>query len=85
MPTRTTIQYTIRGIPPEVDKALRRKAHARKVSLNQFLVDELAKAIGEATPKKYRSLDALKGMWVNDPEFDKIMAEQRKIDWKMWR
>jgi hypothetical protein len=24
-------------------------------------------------------------MWVHDPEFDKIMAEQRKIDSKMWR
>ena len=84
MPPRK-IQYTIRGIPPEIDKALRRKAHARKVSLNQLLVDELANAAGDATPKKYRSLDALKGMWVHDPEFDKIMAVQRKIDWKMWR
>ncbi len=85
MPTRSSVQYTIRGIPPEVDKALRRKAHARKVSLNQLLVDELTNATGEAAPKKYRSLKGLRGMWKKDPEFDRILAEQRKIDWEMWR
>lgn len=35
------IQYTIRGIPQEVDRTLRRKAAQRKLSLNQIVIEEL--------------------------------------------
>ena len=34
------MQYTVRGVPREVDIALRRKAAKRKVSLNQMIVEE---------------------------------------------
>jgi hypothetical protein len=37
-------QYTIRGIPPEVDRELRKKAAKLKLSLNQLVVDELTRA-----------------------------------------
>ena len=32
------IQYTVRGVPGEVDLALRRKAVQRKLSLNQLIL-----------------------------------------------
>jgi len=38
------LQYTIRGIPPEVDQALRRNAARHKQSLNQVVVEELTAA-----------------------------------------
>ena len=38
------VQYTVRGIPPDVDRALRRKAANRNQSLNQVIVDELTLA-----------------------------------------
>jgi len=38
------VQYTVRGVPREVDIALRRKAAKRQVSLNQMIVEELSDA-----------------------------------------
>ncbi|MEK7753314.1 MAG: hypothetical protein AAB654_15425 [Acidobacteriota bacterium] len=85
MPTRLPVQYTIRGIPPDVDQALRRKAHRRKISLNQLLVEELVNATGASPKRSYRSLKPLAGRWKEDPEFDRILADQRQIDWSLWR
>jgi len=76
-------QYTIRGIPPEVDRALRNKAAQLKLSLNQLVVDELTRA----TVGRPRQADftELVGQWTPDPEFDEIIAEQRQIDWDKWK
>lgn len=83
MKKQATIQYTIRGIPPEVDQALRKKAAQKKISLNQVLVDELTTASGQ--PKKYADFSDLVGKWQPDPEFDALLEEQRQIDWDMWK
>lgn len=76
-------QYTVRGVPAEVDRVLRRKAAERKQSLNQVIVDELTEA-AQGTRKRANFRD-LVGTWVPDPEFDAALAEQRQIDWEMWR
>ena len=39
-----SFQYTIRGVPTEVDHAPRQKAAQRKESLNQVMVDVLTLA-----------------------------------------
>src|SRR3954454_21552635 len=39
-----SVQYTVRGIPREIDRALRQKAAQRKQSLNRVILDELAAA-----------------------------------------
>jgi hypothetical protein len=78
------VQYTIRGIPTEIDRTLRRRAKQRGVSLNQLLVEELSAAAGGGVPRRYRSLSGL-GKWETDPEFDRILAEQRKIDSDLWK
>src|ERR1039458_8677144 len=44
MKEQAGVQYTIRGVPSEVDQALRRKAKLRKQSLNRLILDELAEA-----------------------------------------
>jgi hypothetical protein len=85
MPVRNTKQYTIRGIPREVDQALRRKARERRISLNQLLVEELMQASGAASERRYRSLKQFAGAWKEDPEFDRILEEQRQIDWSTWK
>lgn len=74
------MQYTVRGIPPEVDQALRRKARDRRVSLNQLLANELINASGASNDRRYRSLKQVAGRWKEDPEFDKALKDQRKID-----
>jgi hypothetical protein len=78
------VQYTIRGIPAHVDRALRAQAKKERKSLNELAVEALRQSIGESG-KVYTDLDDLIGTWVEDPEFDKIMEEQRQIDEELWR
>jgi hypothetical protein len=80
------MQYTLRQIPREVDKALRQKAKLEGKSLNQVAVEALARGanVDPAQPK-FRNLDFLVGTWVEDPEFDKAIEEQRQIDPEMWK
>jgi len=76
-------QYTIRGVPPEVDRALRNKAAQLKVSLNQLVVDELIRTtIGRARKSDF---SGLVGQWTPDPGFDEVIASQRQIDWDKWK
>ncbi len=75
-------QYTIRGVPSEVDRILRQKAARSKVSLNQMILDELSLAtIGR---KQKADFSDLVGRWVADPAFDEILAAERRIDWDKW-
>lgn len=56
------MQYTIRNIPKQVDRALRAKAKAEGKSVNQAVVDALRQALGLADePKKRRDLSDLAG------------------------
>jgi hypothetical protein len=82
-PSGPAIHYTIRGVPPEVDRALRAKAAQRKQSLNRVVLDELTRAsIGH--PARANFLD-LVGKWTPDPSFDEIVASQRQIDLDKWK
>jgi hypothetical protein len=80
MPAKTTVQYTIHGVPREVDQALRRKARARHVSLNELLVEELSRAAQIPADRSFRSLKWLAGRWETDPDFERVLHEQRVID-----
>jgi hypothetical protein len=83
MQVEEPVQYTIRGVPPEVDQALRKKAAKLKLSLNQLVVDELTRAaIGR--PRRTDFSD-LVGRWIPDPAFDEVIASQRQIDWDKWK
>lgn len=78
-------QYTIRSVPPSVDRALRRKAAARKVSLNTLLLHALQAEAGVAAePREHHDLDSFFGSWIADPKVDRALAEQRRIDPRDW-
>jgi len=82
MKKQAPAQYTIRGVPPEVDRLLRQRAAKHKQSLNQVVLDELTRAtIGR--PKKSDFSD-LVGRWTRDPAFDETLASQRRIDLDKW-
>jgi hypothetical protein len=77
------VQYTIRGVPQEVDRVLRQKAAHLKISLNQVVVDELTRAtIGGARKADF---SGLVGQWTPDPGFDEVIAAQRQIDPEKWK
>src|SRR5262249_18449025 len=78
-----SVQYTIRGVSPEVDRALRQKAARRKQSLNQVILTELTRmAIGS---QRREDFSDLVGRWTPDPAFDEILAAQRQIDPDKWK
>ena len=83
MRVQASKQYTIRGIPREVDRVLRQKAAREKRSLNQVIVAELTAATIGA--KRRTDLSDVTGGWIPDPEFDEILASQRQIDWEKWK
>ncbi|MBM4265854.1 MAG: hypothetical protein FJ144_04460 [Deltaproteobacteria bacterium] len=82
---RTTVQYTVRDVPAHVDRALRRKAGEEGKSLNEVLREALTREAGVGGAVEHHDLDALAGTWEDDPEFDRAIAEQDRIDEALWR
>ena len=79
------MQYTLRNIPRDVDQALRRLARAEGRSLNEVAVDALRRALGlTEEPVTQRDLQDIVRTWVDDPETDAALAEQRRIDPELW-
>jgi hypothetical protein len=81
------MQYTIRGIRPEVDQALRKRARASGKSLNEAALEALAEGVGLTdAPRKRRDLSDIVGTWVSEPEVEAVLAEQREqIDEDLWK
>ena len=86
MRTDDHIQYTIRNIPEELDKLLRKKAKEEDKSLNRIVIESLEKVLEvKETPVFYNDLDDLAGTWVSDPEFDKVIEAMDTIDPELWK
>jgi len=73
-------QYTVRNVPPRVDRALKQRAAERKQSLNATVLEVLGSAVGESAESVFHDLDFAIGSWVRDPKVDRALAEQRKGD-----
>ena len=80
------MQYTIRAVPEEIDRALRQRARRESKSLNAVVIDALARGLAlEAAPARHTDLDHLVGTWQEDPDFDRAVAEFERIDDESWR
>ncbi len=80
------MQYTLRNVPPHLDRALRHRAHEERKSLNEVALEALLQAFAlRGEELKRRDLDDVAGSWIEDPEVDRALEEQRKIDPEMWR
>ncbi|MHB8844220.1 MAG: hypothetical protein ACYC7L_05665 [Nitrospirota bacterium] len=85
-------QITIRGIPENVEKVIKKEAARKRTSLNKALVSLLEKAAGTSAPAKnkpvrYNDLDHLAGLWAREEAaaFDKALNAQRTIDEGLWK
>ena len=79
-------QYTIRGIPPAVDRHLRDRARRSGKSLNEAAVEALTEGAGLAgTPRKRRDLADVAGTWKADRALEAALAEQDVVDEDLWR
>jgi hypothetical protein len=80
------MQYTIRNIPRDIDKALRKLSRRQGKSLNRITLEALAAFVGlPDRDDRYHDLDFMIGTWVEDPEFEKIRAEHDRIDLEIWQ
>jgi hypothetical protein len=80
------MQYTIRGIPPAIDNALRQRARAAGKSLNEAAVDALTEGSGMAgSRQKRRDLRDIAGTWKADKAVDRALAAQDSVDADLWR
>ncbi len=84
-------QITIRGIPPDVEKAIRKEAMEKKTSLNRAILSLLEKAVGKkgkgASKYTFNDLDHLCGSWAKDEgeEFNASLKSMREIDEDIWK
>ena len=80
------MQYTLRNVPAFLDRALRRTARATGASLNEVVLEALAKGAGLSAERvSHRKLGDLAGRWQEDPQFDDAIREQDTIDPTLWR
>ena len=79
------MQYTIRNIPPDLDKALKARAKRLGKSVNQVALEALANVVEH--PVKRRSLRDMPGAWSKSEaeRFDRFLKEHRSIDAELWK
>ena len=83
---------TLRNLPPELAKAVRKEADRRRTSINKAVISLLERKMEEQKKKgrernEYDDLDTLAGLWTEGEaaEFDKALAAQRTIDPELWK
>ncbi len=83
---------TVRNLPPNVAREVRRRAKQDRTSLNGAVIRLLEERLGAASvdgPKKvlHHDLDFLCGTWTQKEadEFDASLAHQRLIDPELWK
>jgi plasmid stability protein len=82
-----TVQYTIRGIPLDVDKMLRKRAKREGKSFNKTIVDLLESSLFTKTAaKKSESIfERMRGAGTLDDKFFEAIEAQSQIDESLWK
>lgn len=84
-PYTACMQYTLRRVSRKVDAVLRRRARVERKSLNTVALEALGRGAGVAgEPATQRDLSDVAGTWIEDPEFDRAVAHQHRIDRRLW-
>jgi plasmid stability protein len=79
------MQYTIRNVPDYLDAALRGSAREKGKSLNEAAIEALARGVGLSGRRhRQRDLGDVAGSWIEDPPFERALAEQDTVDKEMW-
>jgi len=79
------MQYTLRNIPPDLDRALKARAKQLGKSVNQYAVEALARSVGQVV--RVRNLRDMPGKWTKKDaaEFDAFLTDHRRIDDELWK
>ena len=81
---------TLRNLPPDLDKAIRKQARGKRMSVNKAVISLLEDYLAQYNRKRaerHHDLDNLCGSWTEDAaaEFDRVLAKQRAIDQTLWK
>jgi len=81
---------TLRNLPPDIARKIRRTARAKNLSRNRAVISLLEKKTeaGRTRGKTaHHDLDALAGTWSQDEAdaFDRTLARQRAVDEDLWK
>ena len=80
------MQYTLRGIPPALDEAIRERARAEGKSLNEIAVAALADGVGLGTEDIVRrDLSDIVGTWVEEAAVEAALSAQDRVDEGLWK
>jgi hypothetical protein len=80
------MQYTLRGIPPALDEAIRERARAEGKSINEIAVAALADGVGlGAEDIVQRDLSDIVGTWVEEAAVEAALSAQDRVDEGLWR
>ena len=86
--TTSAAHLTVRGLPPALARALEAERRRRGASLNQTVIDLLARSLGVATREaRSNGLRNLAGTWSADDHarFEETIAFTEQIDEELWR
>ena len=81
-------QITLRNLPEHVERAIRKRAEEKHISLNQSATELLQQALGTSEDgPRHRNLRDLAGTWNNTEAdvFDRRVKELRSIDPEIWK
>jgi hypothetical protein len=80
------MQYTLRGISPALDEAVRERASAEGKSLNEVAVEALAEALGLGADEIVRrDLSDIVGSWRKDAAVEAALDAQDEVDQALWK
>jgi hypothetical protein len=80
------MQYTVRGIPESLDKAIRRRARAEGKSLNEVTVKALADSLGLGKESiALRDLSDIVGTWKKEASVEAALIAQDVVDESLWK
>jgi len=81
-------QLTLRNIPEDLEKEIRRIAKEREMSINKTVRELLYKALGiDMSSKKKRDLSDFAGFWDEEEakEFEEATKLFEEIDAELWK
>lgn len=82
----TKIQYTIRNIPPDVDRVIRKRSEQSGKSFNQTVVELLSmQTFGAPKPPETSNFDWLYNKKTLDASFDEAIENLSQVDTKLWQ
>lgn len=83
---------TLRNLPPELAKAVRKEANRQGTSINRAVISLLQRKTEppKSRPRgarEYNDLDSLAGSWSKNEAaaFDTALAAQRTLDPELWK